>query len=88
MSPAVGGDRLGDDDISWQSVLSVVGCYSDNERAFFERADTKLLPITSPNINRFLKFLSLVGLGSKFATYSCLNIPPRRKHVATLPCEV
>jgi len=26
-------------------------------------------------------------LGSKFATNSCLNIPPRFKHVATLPCE-
>ena len=28
------------------------------------------------------------GLGSKFATNSCLNIPPRFKHVATLPCEI
>jgi len=27
-------------------------------------------------------------LGSKFATNSCLNIPPRFKHVATLPCEI
>jgi len=25
---------------------------------------------------------------SKFATNSCLNIPPRSKHVATLPCEI
>jgi len=28
------------------------------------------------------------GLSSKFATNSCLNIPPRLKHVATLPCEI
>jgi len=28
------------------------------------------------------------GLGSKFATKSCLNIPPRLEHVATLPCEI
>ena len=28
------------------------------------------------------------GLGSKFATNLCLNIPPRFKHVATLPCEI
>jgi len=27
-------------------------------------------------------------LGSKFATNSSLNIPPRFKHVATLPCEI
>ena len=27
-------------------------------------------------------------LGSKFATDLCLNIPPRFKHVATLPCEI
>ena len=27
-------------------------------------------------------------LGSKFATNSCLNMSPRFKHVATLPCEV
>ena len=26
------------------------------------------------------------GLRSKFATNSCLNIPPRLKHVTTLPC--
>jgi len=27
-------------------------------------------------------------LGSKFTTNSCLNIPPRCKHVVTLPCEI
>jgi len=27
------------------------------------------------------------GLCSKLATNSCLNIPPRLQHVATLPCE-
>jgi len=28
------------------------------------------------------------GLSSKFAINSCLNILPRFKHVATLPCEI
>jgi len=28
------------------------------------------------------------GLGGKFATNWCLNIPTRLKHVATLPCEI
>jgi len=27
------------------------------------------------------------GLGGKFATKLCLNIPTRLKDVATLPCE-
>jgi len=27
-------------------------------------------------------------LGSKFAINSCFSIPPRFKHVATLPCEI
>jgi len=35
----------------------------------------------------FQKFFTS-GLGSKFATNSCLNIPPRFKHVATLLCEI
>jgi len=46
------------------------------------------MPITSPNINQFLKLFFTDGLGSKFATNVCLKIPPRRKHVATLPCEI
>ena len=29
-----------------------------------------------------------VRLSSKFATNSCLNIPPRLERVATLPCEI
>jgi len=28
------------------------------------------------------------GLSSKFATNWCLNIPPRLKYVATLPCKI
>ena len=35
----------------------------------------------------FQKFFTS-GLGSKFATNSCLNIPPRFQHVATLLCEI
>ena len=52
-----------------------------------KKQDTKLLPITPPNINRFSDFFTH-GLRSKFATKSCFNILPRLKHVATLPCEI
>ena len=40
-----------------------------------KKQDTKLLPITSPNINQL-------------ATNLRLNISPRLKHVATLPSEI
>jgi len=49
-----------------------------------KKQDTKLLAITSSDFQKFFTG----GLGSKFATNSCLNIPPRFKHVATLPCEI
>ena len=52
-----------------------------------KKQDTKLLAITSLTIIRFSKFFT-TRLGSKFATNSCLNIPPRFKHVATLPCKI
>ena len=48
--------------------------------------DTKLLPLTSPNINRFSNFFT-DRLICKFATKPYLNIPPHLKYVATLPCE-
>jgi len=48
-----------------------------------KKQDTKLLPITSPNVNRFLIFFT-DKLNGKFAIKSCLNIPPHLKHVATL----
>ena len=53
-----------------------------------KKQDTKLLAITSQTIIRFSNFFFTSQLGSKFATNSCLNIPPRFKHVATLPCEI
>jgi len=53
-----------------------------------QKNDTKLLPITSRNINRFSNFFFTDGLVSKFATHPCLNIPPRIEHVATLPREI
>jgi len=34
-----------------------------------------------------LSQLQLQRLSSKFATNSCLHVPPRLDHVATLPCE-
>ena len=52
-----------------------------------KKQDIKLLPITSPNMNRFSNFFT-DELSSKFKRNSCLNIPPRLKHVATLPCEI
>ena len=52
-----------------------------------KKQDTKLLAITSLNINRFSKFFSS-RLGSKFGTNACLNIPPGFTYVATLPCAI
>ena len=52
-----------------------------------KKQDTKLLPITSPNVNRFSKFFT-GRLTSKFATNSYLNIPPHLKRVTTLPCKI
>jgi len=53
-------------------------------RTFFytvsqKKQDTKLLTITSPIIIRFSKKIFTIRLCSKFATNSCLNIPPRFK---------
>jgi len=47
------------------SLLSKVHCES-------KKQDTKLLPTTSPNINRFSNIFT-DGLGSKFPPNSCLN---------------
>ena len=41
-----------------------------------KKQDTKLMPITSPNVNRFSKFFT-GRLGGKFATNSHSNIPPQ-----------
>jgi len=59
----------------------------DSSTLWVKKQDTKRLPITSPNVNRFSNVFT-VGLGSKFATNSCLNIPPHLKHVAKLSCEI
>jgi len=52
-----------------------------------KKQDAELVPITSLNINRFQTFFT-GGLGSKFATKLCVDIPSGLKHVATLPCEI
>jgi len=49
-----------------------------------KKKHTKLLPITSPDVNR-LKIFFTVRLSGKFATNLCLNIPPHFHRVATLP---
>jgi len=52
-----------------------------------KKQDTKFLPITSPNVDRFSH--SFAGrLSVKSATSSYLNIPPHLKYVATLHCEI
>ena len=66
---------------------------TNNERRFEfyavsqKKQNTKLLPITSPSINQFSNFLT-GELSRKCATSSCLNIPLRLKHVATLSCKI
>ena len=50
-----------------------------------KKQDTKLLPITSPNVNRFFKILSLADL---LVNLQQTRIPPQLKYVATLPCEM
>jgi len=58
------------------------------------KQDTKLLPITVPNINQFqniwnfnIKIFSLTdSLVNLQQTH--LNTPPHLKYVATLPCEI
>ena len=50
-----------------------------------KKQDTKLLAITSL-LSDFQNFFTS-RLGSKLVTNSCSNIPPRFKHVATLPSE-
>ena len=70
-------------------LLHTLNCTSKEVHCESKKQHTKLLSTTSPNINRFSYFFHWwTGLGSKFATNSCLNIPPRLKHVATLPCEI
>ena len=53
-----------------------------------QKQDTKLLPITSPKLINWFSNLFTDGLRSKFSTNLCLKIPPRLKHVVTLPCEI
>jgi len=48
-----------------------------------KKQDTKLLLITSPNVNRFSSSFTGI-LSGKFATNSYLNIPPHLNYVATL----
>ena len=48
---------------------------------------TNTCPQLHQMLTDFQTFLT-DGLGSKFATNSCLNIPPRITLVATLPCEI
>jgi len=48
-------------------------------------------PNSCPQLHQILTDFKTVFTGrlsSKFATKVCLNIPPRLKHVATLPCEI
>ena len=55
-----------------------------------KKQDTKLLPIKSPNVNRFSNFFpladSVVNLQQNVFTH--VNIPTRLKYVSTLPCKI
>ena len=72
-----------------QLVLDYMFCWHNRIKlhCVSKKQDTKLLPITSPNVNRFSKFFHWQFPG-KFATNTYLNIPPHLKYVATLPCEI
>ena len=64
--------------------------HSQNDRFYTMSQKTrhyKLLPLTSPNVNRFSKFFQW-RLSDKFATNWYLNIPTHHNCVATLPCEI
>jgi len=60
-----------------------VDCYTVSPKKQY----TKLLPVTSSNINRFSKFFT-VRRSRRFVTKSYLNTPPHPKRVATLLCEI
>ena len=66
------------------TVLSTLYPYLHRES---KKQDTKLLPITFPNINWFSKFFT-TRLTGEFVTNSYLNIPLHIKYVATLPCKI
>ena len=78
------------------SVYAVVACPSVRlsvrayvtSRYCIETTRHQTLSHNFTNYFPIFKFCFASGLGSKFATNSCLNIPPRFKHVATLPCEI
>ena len=73
-------------------VMTVSVCPSVCEHACLwnytvSQKNDKLLPITYQILTDFQNSFA-VRLTEKFATNSCLNISPRLKHVATLPCEI
>jgi len=55
-----------------------------------KKQDTKLLSTSSPSIDRFSTFFSLLHstLGRQFAIKRSLHIQPKLKGVATLSCEI
>ena len=72
--------------ISLYTVLNDINIHQLHIHRESKKQDTKLLAITSL-LTDFQNFFTS-RLCSKFATKPCLNIPPRFKHVATLPCEI
>ena len=73
--------------ICLQSSSSFITPTGSNIHRESKKQDTKLLAITSLIISDFQNFFTS-RLCNKFATNSCLNSPPRFKHVATLPCKI
>ena len=65
-------------------------CYTDDGEIYTVSQKTRHQTIghNFTNYYPFFQIFFTSRLGSKFATNSCLNIPPLFKHVATLPSEI
>ena len=72
--------------------VDIYDAHMDNKNCQLHRESKKTrhqtLGHNFANYYPIFKIFFTSRLGSKFATNSCLNIPPRVKHVATLPREI
>ena len=78
-------DFLGEDLVAGQTVASI---RYGTLYTLSQKTRHQTLGQNFTNYYPIFKFYFTSGLGSKFATNSYLNIPPRFKHVATLFCEI
>ena len=77
--------------ISRTTKFMTIKCYSYRNTVAYLHRESKKHQSLGHNfailLSDFQNFLTS-RFRSKYATNSCLNIPPRFKHVATLPCEI